>query len=167
MPTRTEQLISSLRLQSHPEGGYFAETYRSSGTFKAGSGAFPDGRNYSTSIYYLLENGDVSLFHRIRSDEIWHHYEGSSLTIHLLPENGIYEKKSVGIKLSHGEYPQLVVPAGVWFGVTVGQPDSYSLCGCTVSPGFDFDDFELARRDELLRKFPGNKAIIRRLTETS
>ena len=162
---RKEELIEFLDLKPHPEGGYFKEIYRSRGVVIGEEGrGFPSGRNYSTAIYYLLGSEDISCFHRIKSDEMWHHYEGSSITIHVIYENGRYEDLHLGKKLSDQQQPQCVVPAGAWFGVTVDEPDQYTLCGCTVSPGFDFEDFEMADRNRLLQAFPEHEGIIRKLT---
>ena len=165
MKSRIEQLIDTLNLQAHPEGGHYTEVYRSDGIIETDEDGFPDGRHYSTSIYYLLEGEDQSHFHRIKSDEVWHHYEGSSITIHLISPTGSYRTLSVGKDLEKGQKPQQIVPAGYWFGVTVDEPDSYALCGCTVSPGFDFDDFEMADRADLLEQFPEHEEIIKKLTQ--
>lgn len=165
MKSRIYELIKTLHLQPHPEGGYYTEVYRSDGYIEIDEDTFPDGRHYCTSIYYLLDSVDQSHFHRIRSDEVWHHYEGSSITIHMISETGSYRKLQVGKNLGNGEKPQQTVPAGYWFGVTVDEPDSHALCGCTVSPGFDFDDFEMADRITLLKKFPEHEEIIKKLTQ--
>lgn len=158
--SRKETLIHHLRLKPHPEGGYYSEVYRSKGVIKTTDGSFPDQRNYSTSIYYLLGGKDISKLHRIRSDEIWHHYEGNSLTIHLIYPEGNYEKLLLGKDLTAGQQPQHVVPAGCWFGVTPVDSHGFTLAGCTVAPGFDFRDFEIADRNEMLRKFPGQEPVI-------
>ncbi len=160
MISRKEELIEELRLKPHPEGGYYSETYRSKGIIKTEDGEFPDGRNFGTSIYYLLGSDDISKLHRIKSDEIWHHYEGSSITIHMIHPNGEYNKLSLGKDLTKGQYPQQIVPAGAWFGVTVDVADSYVLCGCTVAPGFDFQDFEMAEIKSMLEAFPQHQEII-------
>ncbi|MDX1642284.1 MAG: cupin domain-containing protein [Balneolaceae bacterium] len=165
MKSRIAELVETLGLQSHPEGGYYTEVYRSDGLIEAEEDGFPDGRHYSTSIYYLLESGDNSHFHRIKSDEVWHHYEGSPITIHIISSTGSYRKLHVGKNFTDGQKPQQIVPAHCWFGVTVDEPDSYALCGCTVSPGFDFDDFEMADRSVLLKKFPEHEEIIVQLTQ--
>ncbi|NBB76668.1 MAG: cupin [Bacteroidetes bacterium] len=161
-----QEIISQLQLHEHPEGGYYTELYRSSGIIDTGDDTFPDGRNYCTSIYYLLESENISHFHKIQSDEIWHHYEGSSLTIHLLTNGGSYRTLKVGKNLSAGHKHQVVVPSDTWFGVTVDDRDSFALCGCTVSPGFDFKDFEMAERKNLLERFPEHEEIIRKLTSS-
>lgn len=165
MKSRIEEVIEKLNLQLHPEGGHYTEVYRSEGIIETDEDSFPDGRHFSTSIYYLLASGDQSHFHRIKSDEVWHHYEGSSITIHLISESGSCRKLHVGKDLDSGQKPQHIVPAGYWFGVTVDDPDSYALCGCNVSPGFDFDDFEMADRKALLERYPEHKEIIQKLTQ--
>lgn len=163
MHERKEQLIRLLELEPHPEGGFYKEVYRSEESINYGSGQFPDGRNYCTSIYYLLGSDDISRFHRIKSDETWHHYEGSSITIQIIHEDGLYEALYLGKNLENDQLPQQTVPAGSWFGVTVDNPDSFALCGCTVSPGFDFRDFEMADRYKMLQAFPEHEAIIKKL----
>lgn len=164
MKSRTDELTEALNLKPHPEGGYYTEVYRSDGIIETAEDHFPDGRHYSTSIYYLLESGDQSHFHRIKSDEVWHHYEGSSITIHMITQTGSYRKLHVGKNFGNGQKPQHIVPANCWFGVTVDEPDSYALCGCTVSPGFDFEDFEMGDRSALLERYPEHEEIIERLT---
>lgn len=158
--------ITGLRLTRHPEGGWFREAYRSANEIRVcclGT-RFDGARSVSTSIYFLLESGDFSAWHRIRSDEVWHHYEGSALTIHAIDENGEYHRRLLGKRRDRGEEPQRVVPAGCWFGATVNEPSSFTLVGCTVAPGFDFRDFELGTRAELVRAYPRHRAIIERLT---
>lgn len=160
--TRKDELIQILKLKQHPEGGFFNETYRSSETaqFPALSGQ----RSYSTGIYFLLGGNDISHFHRIKSDEMWHHYEGSALTIHIIHEDGLYEALHLGKNVQNGEAFQHIVPAGAWFGATVDSPEEYTLVGCTVSPGFDFSDFEMGDRYQLLQAFPEHESIIKKLT---
>lgn len=160
--------IQELDLQAHPEGGYFKETYRSSEKIGKESlaGTYSGDRNVATCIYFLLDSDSFSALHRIKQDEIWHFYEGSSLEIHEIDLEGNYSCTQVGIDFQKGERPQYVVPAGHWFGATVLEKDSYSLVGCTVAPGFDFDDFEMAERSQLLQQFPQHETIIKRLTRS-
>jgi len=140
--------IEALRLAKHPEGGYYRETYRSTATI--------GDRAVSTAIYFLLPAGEISALHRIKSDELWHFYGGNSLTIHSIA--GRYST----IELS-ADNPQAVVPAGNWFGATVET--GYALVGCTVAPGFDFRDFEMADRTVLLAAYPQHHQVIERLTK--
>ncbi|HDM78760.1 MAG TPA: cupin domain-containing protein [Deltaproteobacteria bacterium] len=161
--------IERLRLEKHPEGGFFRETYRSS---KKIDQCYPasrlkGSRPAATAVYFLLPGDKFSALHRLRSDEIWHHYDGTSLTIHMIDARGGYEKIFLGTDPDKDEEPQAVVPAGIWFGATVNDRDSYVLVGCTVSPGFIFQDFEMARQDELLRVYPEHKEIIEMLTYNS
>lgn len=158
--------IKKLRLQPHPEGGYYRETYRAGESLPTGAlpRRFKGGRSISTAIYFLLKRGQVSCFHRIRSDEMWHHYAGGALIIHGLTDKGRHFQIKLGTRLTRGERPQAVIPAGIWFGAVLAPGASFALAGCTVAPGFDFTDFELADRESLLRKFPSHKAIIRALT---
>lgn len=161
-----DDIITTLGLARHPEGGWFRESYRSSGTIPASAlpRRFGGDRSYCTSIYFLLEKGDVSAFHRIRSDELWHFHAGAGLTIHVFSPTGGYRTLLVGGDPGAGESFQAVVPAGSWFGAEVTGDGEFSLVGCTVAPGFDFADFELADRETLLGLFPARGELIRRLT---
>lgn len=159
------QWVSALSLLPHPEGGYFKETYRSSDIIPSGGFGprFSGPRNVSTGIYYLLETGDFSAFHRIRSDEMWHFYAGGTLELHTINEEG-HRQVLIGRDVSKGEVLQFVVPAGTWFAATPRQNSSFSLLGCTVSPGFDFADFEMASSGSLVQQFPAHGEIIARFT---
>ena len=156
--------IDHLQLKPHPEGGYYAETYRSSGVIPASaSSQFKGDRNYSTAIYYLLEQGDHSAFHRIKSDECWHHYAGGTLLIHVLNQDGTYACIKLGSATDKGEVFQFVVPADTWFAAECAEQTSFVLTGCTVAPGFDFGDFEMADRELLLHEFSEHSAMIIKL----
>lgn len=161
----TQQIIRHLQLTPHPEGGFYKEVYRSSGSITATAlpSSFNGDRNFSTSIYYLLERGDYSAFHRIKSDEGWHFYAGGSLLIHCLSEENGYACLQLGSNLEKGERFQLVVPAGVWFASEPAPGTAFTLAGCTVAPGFDFRDFEMAEKKALLQQFPAARRVIERL----
>jgi hypothetical protein len=158
-----DDYIKILNLEKHPEGGYFREIYRSAGTFESG---VTGKRNFSTSIYFLLKGDEVSNFHRIKSDEVWHHYTGSSVKISMINIDGSVNTIVVGKNIPAGEMFQFVVPAGVWFAAEVIDNDSFTLVGCTVSPGFDFEDFQLASRETLLSEYPEHAELINRLTKS-
>ncbi len=155
--------IEHLELLPHPEGGFYKESYRSPGTIPAS--CLPDigDRSFSTAIYFLLEQGDFSAFHRIKSDECWHFYDGGTLLIHVLQQNGEYVCKKLGRNLKEGELLQFVVPAGAWFASEPAVESSFALVGCTVAPGFDFADFEMAKEDNLLQLYPKYDSLIQRL----
>lgn len=161
-----DQWIQKLNLEEHPEGGYYRETYRSSHNFPPSGkkSAFPDGRPYSTAIYYLLKGPQVSAFHRIKSDEIWHFHAGSSATIHMIHPDALYEAKYLGNDPESHQDLQVTVPAGSWFGVTVDDRERFILTSCTVAPGFDFRDFELADPYKLKKAFPEHLEIIEQLS---
>ena len=159
---KIEKLIEQLDLQPHPEGGFFKETYRSKESIQPG-GHYGGPRNFSTCIYFLLTSDMFSAFHRIRQDEIWHFYVGSSIELHTISEEGMHNKFLIGPDIPI-QLPQLIVPENHWFAAKVMQKDSYSLVGCTVSPGFDFTDFELAKRDEMLVSFPQHEELIMQFT---
>lgn len=156
-----EYWIEKLDLQPHPEGGYFKETYRSElmDSFEEINGI----RNVSTGIYFLLTKGNFSAFHRIKSDEMWHFYDGSPVSIHVIEPQGRRYQIKLGLDAENGELPQAVVPAGCWFASMV-EMGEYSLTGCAVAPGFDFQDFELAQRDELTKLYPQHELIVQELT---
>lgn len=165
MPIAVQQLIDKLELQPHPEGGYFKETYRSEGSIEGDAEVpFPSGRSYSTGIYFLLEGNDFSAFHRIRSDELWHFYEGGPLHIFVIDDKGGLNIITLGRDIAAGEVYQAVVTAGHWFASSPVHPDQYSLVGCTVAPGFDFRDFEMADRQDLTASYPQYAATIDKLT---
>lgn len=125
---------------------------------------FPGARCLSTAIYFLLAGDERSLLHRIRSDEVWHFYDGAGLVLFVISPDGALRETRLGRDAGRGEVLQAIVPAGAWYGAAVTDPASYSLVGGTVAPGFDFADFELADRASLLREFPQHRAVIDRLT---
>jgi predicted cupin superfamily sugar epimerase len=154
--------IKKLNLQKHPEGGYFSEVYRSKEEIKREHlpSRYSGARNHSTSIYFLLTSNEFSAFHRIKSDETWHFYSGQPVTIHMIDGKGNYSSVKLGSNPESGEVFQFTIPHGTWFAASVDEPDSYALVGCTVAPGFYFDDFELGKREDLVKMFPEHKGII-------
>ncbi len=161
-----EQLVNQFQLEPHPEGGFFRETYRASEKIPHGSlpKRFKGDRSYSTAVYFLISKDKFSSLHRIQSDEAWHFYLGGPMTIvHISPE-GKVEKIVLGQDVLNGQRIQYVVPAGYWFGAYLNPGSEYSLVGCTVAPGFDFADFELYTRADLLKRFPQAKDVITQLT---
>jgi predicted cupin superfamily sugar epimerase len=161
-----ENLISQFNLEPHPEGGYFRETYRSKVEIPKGilDGRFNGIRNCSTCIYFLLTSNNFSAFHKINQDEIWHFYDGSPIRLHIISECGVYTNQLIGIDIKNGQLPQFVVEGGSWFAAEVEYPDAFSFVGCTVAPGFSFDDFELGIQNELIKMFPKHKDVIEKLT---
>lgn len=156
--------ISHLNLKPHPEGGYYAETYRSDGIIPATAlKNFAGSRHYSTAIYYLLEQGSFSAFHRIKSDEFWHYYAGDTLLIHVLHDNGKHECIELGAAIDKGETFQFVVPANTWFAAECSANSRFVLSGCTVAPGFDFADFEIADKHRLINEFSAHEKLISKL----
>jgi hypothetical protein len=160
--------INHLRLMPHPEGGYYRQTYSSEASLSRSClpPGFTGSRAASTAIYFLLEGGDFSAFHRIRSDELWHFYIGDPLEILILGEHAALEIVRLGPGLNSGESFQAVVLAGRWFASRVAAGGSFAVVGCTVSPGFHFDDFELARREKLISLYPRHASLIQELTRT-
>jgi hypothetical protein len=121
-------------------------------------------RAASTAIYFLLRGEEFSAFHRLRSDEVWHFYVGAALVVHVIDEGGRYSEILLGRDPDGGEVLQAVVKAGCWFASRVRDGKGFALVGCTVAPGFEFDDFEMARREELVREYPQHRGVIDRLT---
>jgi len=158
--------IQKLNLQPHPEGGHFAETYRSHETIASTAlpARYAGSRNFATGIYFLVAGGQFSSLHRIQSDEMWHFYTGSRLTVYAIDPHGNLQIILLGPNADQGDVFQAVVPAGYWFGSVVEDPDGFALVGCTVAPGFDFADFELGQRNELISLFPQHRAVIEKLT---
>ncbi len=158
--------VEYLKLTKHPEGGYYKETYRSKDLIsKQGlPEKFPGSRTVSTAIYFLLEQGNFSAFHRIKSDEMWHFYEGDMIEIFAIKSNGVLQKIKLGKNPKNGEVFQAVIPADTWFASRVNKNGTFGLVGCTVAPGFDFMDFEMAERKELIEEFPVHEEIINSLT---
>ncbi|WP_017295801.1 cupin domain-containing protein [Geminocystis herdmanii] len=158
--------IEKLNLQKHPEGGYYKETYRSLDRINQDKllTRYDGDRNVSTAIYYLLLDEEFSAFHKLKSDEIFHFYSGTTLTVHIIDNQGEYHRFKLGQNPEENEVLQLVIPHGCWFASHVSQPNSYSLIGCTVSPGFDFADFTLGDRTELIKLYPHLTDIITKFT---
>ena len=160
-----EQIIEHLELSAHPEGGYFKETYRSEIFLdEAALPEFPNGRNIATLIYFLLKSGEKSAFHRLRSDEFWYYHQGSPLEVFIIYPDGRLQRKILGNDLPNDQNPQLLLPAGTWFAARCIEDTSFTLLSCSVSPGFDFSDFELAERDVLCSQFPEHYELIAELT---
>ncbi len=154
--------MEQLGLAPHPERGHYVETYRSPLTV----GGIPHSgpRAASTAIYFLVTREQPTTYlHRLVSDEIFHLYEGGPLDVLLLRDGGPGEVRRLGLDVAAGERPQLVIPAGTWFAVELDGHASHCLFGCTVAPGFDFADFELAAGPELAARFPAHAARIGRM----
>lgn len=182
--------IRQLKLLPHPEGGYYRQTYRSDLMLPKSAlpAEFSGVRAASTAIYFLLDEHSFSAFHRIRSDELWHFYLGSPLIVHVFDTEGRYSEIRLGSDPAAGEVFQATVKAGCWFAseLTVRAetqvklqakaaqqnksgrhvPKRFSLVGCTVAPGFDFADFELAKQNDLLQIYPQHQTLISSLTRT-
>jgi predicted cupin superfamily sugar epimerase len=156
-----EEIIKKLNLIKHPEGGFYKETYRAEKSITLDNGNV---RNTGTAIYYLLKDKDKSHFHKVASDELWFFHQGEALEIVMITEDGKVETKTLSNRLELNNEPQFLVKANTWFGARVKGGEGFALVSCTVSPGFDFKDFELGDRKELIRMFPGIQAEIEALT---
>jgi predicted cupin superfamily sugar epimerase len=157
--------IEKLGLQPHPEGGFFRQTYKSD-LMIAGKAlpGFTGERAASTAIYFLLEGENFSAFHRLRSDEMWHFYAGSALTVHVIAPGGEYSVTLLGNDVEFGQVFQAIVMAGCWFASHVWDWKGWALVGCTVAPGFEFEDFEMGSRERLVREYPQHAHLITRLS---
>ena len=157
--------IDRLSLEPHPEGGWYRQTYRAPLILpQAALPGYNGDRAASTAIYFLLAGDQFSAFHRLLSDEVWHFYAGSTLVVHVIEPSRKYTELLLGSDPTAGEDFQAVVPAGCWFGSSLRQPNTWALVGCTVAPGFNFADFEMAKRAELTAQYPQHRNVIERLT---
>jgi predicted cupin superfamily sugar epimerase len=158
--------IERLELRRHPEGGWYRETYRAAGMIPRAAlpAGFAGDRAYSTAVYFLLARPEVSVLHRLRADELWHFHAGGALTVVTIDPAGALTSARVGADHARGDRFQTMVPAGSWFGAELVPEAEYALVGCTVAPGFDFADFEIGRRAELVAAYPRHGAAIERLT---
>lgn len=162
MDQRVQALIDALGLVPHPERGYYVETYRASA--RVHPAAHVGERAASTAIYFLVSaDQPATSLHRLKSDEVFHLYDGGPLDILRLYPGGHWDVPRLGVHLEAGERPQIVVPAGVWFGTELAPGASHCLIGCTVAPGFEFADFELAEGPELEARYPAAADRIRRI----
>jgi predicted cupin superfamily sugar epimerase len=157
--TEAARLIADLRLQPHPEGGYYREVFRSAGYVTSAAGT---PRSAMTSIYYLLPGGSYSNWHRLSADETWHFYRGSPLTLALIDAAG---KLSQHTLTEHGPW-QTTIPPNTHFAAHVEDEAGYALVGCNVAPGFEFADFHLATRAILTAAYPQHAAVIARYART-
>lgn len=164
MNEKAKQYIQKLQLKKHREGGYYREVYRAAEMFYIDAPPKALKRNASTSIYFLLEGKQVSKFHKLKSDEQWHFYDGSSVKIYVIDDKGKLSEFELGNKIDDGKLFQLVIKKNNWFAAELINKRGYALIGCTVSPGFDFDDFELADKEKMIKKFPMHSGLISKLT---
>ncbi|MFZ4547462.1 MAG: cupin domain-containing protein [Bacteroidales bacterium] len=155
-------VINHLNLTRHPEGGWFSEVYRSDEKILAEQlpDRYTSSHCFSTSIYFMLDNDDFSAFHRISSDETWHFYLGSPIIIYCIFSDGSKSETLLGNNLLERQLLQFTIPHNCWFAAKSLNPNSFSLVGCTVSPGFEFSDFELAKRQDLTEMYPQHAALI-------
>ncbi len=161
------KIIQKLNLERHPEGGYFKQTYSSKDIIPVPKRYDGESRPSSTHIYYLLASDDFSAWHKIKSDEIWHHYSGAPLKLLIIDRDGKLQEVSLGNPLEESDaVPQYCVNHGLWFSAHIDISNSYSLVGCTVSPGFDYRDWRLAKREELILEYPEYSSIIEKYTRS-
>jgi len=167
MHPKAQKYIKQLQLKKHPEGGYFREVYRSAELILPQHlpKRYTSSRNFSTSIYFLLEGKQFSSFHILQSDELWHFYDGSTVLLYIINQKGELTVKNLG--RDEDCELQLTIEKQNWFAAELEDKKLFALFGCTVSPGFEFDDFELGNRNILIKKFPQHSVLIKRLTKSS
>lgn len=159
---KAEYWVKKLAMEEHPEGGYFVQTFKSDRQFALPGYEGP--RSACTAIYYLLESGQFSAFHRMKSDEIWHFYAGGPLALYIIDSSGNLKKVVMGRDPGNAQVFQATVKAGSWFAASVVGPRSYSLVGCIVAPGFEYQDWELGNRNDLASRYPRHRRIIKKYT---
>lgn len=161
-----DRWIKHLHLHQHTEGGWYSEVYRSSLILKKEylPASFDSERNACTHIYFLLKKKGFSAFHRIKSDELWHFYAGDPLIVYEIDKSGLVKEHLLGNDIENGQSFFCVIQGGNWFASKVVDGGGYGLAGCTVAPGFDFKDFELAERKNLLNDYPQHSKLINQLT---
>jgi predicted cupin superfamily sugar epimerase len=157
--------IDKLQMTAHPEGGWFTETFRDARTVTA-ENLKGESKTYSasTAIYFLLDDQAFSAFHRIGAAEVWHFYAGTGITIYSIDHEGNLHSVELGADTENGQVLTTTIPAGVWFASKVNREGGYALCGCTVAPGFEFSEFELAVKNDLLKIYPQHEKVIVDLT---
>jgi predicted cupin superfamily sugar epimerase len=156
-----EDYIQCLNLVPHPEGGWYRQVYHSDDTFFAPES---NGDRYRyTSILFLLTSQSPSHFHRLNHDELWYFHIGSPVTIHLISPFGVYSTVQLGNHLLNGEQLQFRVPKNTIFASEITDKDAFAIVSCMVAPGFDYHDFELLSKKQLLRNYPNNAEVIERL----
>lgn len=160
------EIIEKFHLIPHIEGGFYKENYLANDRIPRSAlpERFQGDRRFSSAIYFLLMEGQVSKLHRIASDEVWHFYLGSPLVIVEIENDGKVKSTLLGTDVLAGQHVQYMVPAGNWFGAYPLEKSEFCFVGCTVAPGFDYADFELASRDKLLSEYPHAKKVIHKLT---
>lgn len=160
-----QQLIDHFSLSPHPEGGWYKQTYKSTEFIPADTlpARFVGERVFSTAIYFLLEKGNFSAIHKIKSDECWHFYAGDPLLIYIIHDGGDLEIIQLGKEFDKGHQFQFVVPANCWFASRPAPGSEYCFTGCTVAPGFEFADFELANAADLSAIYPQHTDLIKEL----
>jgi len=162
--TRAEELIELLQLEKHIEGGWFRETYRSTSNIQNSENI---NRTATTLIHFMMTAGNFSAWHRLTSDEVWHFYEGHPILIHTLTPSGQLSTITLGDKRVNPQYQyQAIIEKDTWFAAEVMNNSPYALCGCQVSPGFEYEDFELAERADLEAQFPQHAEMIRKFTRS-
>ncbi|MBN2350317.1 MAG: cupin domain-containing protein [Bacteroidales bacterium] len=159
--------INTLKMEKHPEGGYYKEIYKSDIVLKEGClpSQYSDRRICATSIFYLLPHNESLKFHQLRSDEIWYFHFGSGVSIHCINPDGSLETLKLGLDHDAGEKPQIVLKAGTIFKASVGSKNLFTLVGCMVSPGFIFDDLKIYAFEELIVLFPQHEDFIRSVSK--
>ena len=164
---KAEHWIQHLDLKPHPEGGFYKEMYRSN--IEVSGKELPVGyhsqRRLATSIYYLLRSEDISRLHRLRSDELWYFHTGSTVTVYYIDTEGKKHKNLLGNNPDKAEHLSVLIPGGTLFCAEVAEPESFGLVSCVVTPGFEFEDFEMFEKDDLIQAFPKHLELIEKFSK--
>lgn len=158
--SNADKIISALELKPHPEGGYYKEVYRAGMTTEISQPERKVERQLATSIYFLLKRNDISKFHQLTSDELWYFHYGAPVKVIIIDKHGVLKHQILGCNIEKGEKPQIIIPAGCIFAAKTIDDGEFALMGCMVTPGFDFDDFRMLKKEVLLKCFPKYREII-------
>lgn len=148
---KAEEIIENLGLTKHIEGGFYKETYRAKTSIELKNGKV---RNTGTAIYYLLRGDDKSHFHKVGSDEIWLFHSGEAIEMLIITEDGNLQTKILGNAFDKGEEPQITILANTWFAAKIRSGKEHAFVSCVVAPGFEFDDYQIGHKQELIKLFP-------------
>jgi len=160
---KIQTIINTFQLEPHIEGGWYRRTFESDQL--TGNSSLAGTRHITTSIVYLLAQQEFSAFHKLQQYETWHFYSGDSLLIHWFDEHGILQSQILGNDYEKGEFPQLTIKPNTYFAAELMEGSEYAFVGCSVSPGFHYDDFSIASRSELITLYPEHSKIITKLTK--
>jgi len=157
---RVREIVKTLNMATHPEGGWFVEVYTAPKTYQSKVGIRP----LAGSIYFLLNEKEVSHFHQMDCEEVWYYHEGCGIRLYLLEEDGTVKQVLLGQDLAHGQRPMVIIPAEKIFAAENIDQSRYTLISCMTTPKFKYQGWRLVGQTELLKHFPQQQELIKRLT---